>query len=456
MSLHDSAARPRFGTDGLRGVANTELTPELTLALGRAAAVVLGTTGGLSGQHFLVGRDTRRSGPLLFAALAAGLASQGATVVDLGVLPTPGVAWESAAANVPAAMISASHNPFADNGIKFFSAGGRKLPDAVESAIETELDAYLSATATNSRGTDVGVVIDGTSACDGYGHHVIGSLEGRRLDGLSVVIDCANGAASIVAPDVLRRLGARVEVLHAEPNGVNINELCGSTHPQSLQAAVVASGAHVGLAFDGDADRMLAVDAAGELVDGDQIMAAVALDMRAQGQLRDDTVVVTVMSNLGFKLAMASAGLRVVETKVGDRYVLEALEAGGYSLGGEQSGHLIFRDQATTGDGLLSGVTLLDLMLRSGKSLASLVSVMTRLPQVLKNVKGVDRARLDSEVLLWDDVRAVESQLGGHGRVLLRPSGTEALVRVMVEAPTVAIAEAACDRLCATVQRTLG
>jgi phosphoglucosamine mutase len=285
---------------------------------------------------------------------------------------------------------------------------------------------------------------------------VIAAIEGRRLDGMSVVIDCANGAASAVAADVLRRLGAEVHVIHATPTGVNINESCGSTHPESLQAAVVARGAHAGLAFDGDADRMLAVDASGALVDGDQIMAAVALDMRANGRLADDTVVVTVMSNLGFKLAMADAGLRVVETKVGDRYVLEALEEGSFSLGGEQSGHLIFRDRATTGDGLLSGVTLLDLMARTGKPLAELVSVMTRLPQVLKNVKGVDRTRLDTATALWDDVRAVESELAGRGRVLLRPSGTEALVRVMVEAPTAQLAESACDRLCATVQRELG
>ena len=439
----------------MRGVANTELTPELVVALGRAAAEVLGR------GEFVVGRDPRQSGGLLQAALSAGLASEGAKVVDVGVLPTPAVAAVSSNRNVPAAMISASHNPFADNGIKFFAAGGQKLSDAVQEAIEVQVDRFLGYSSDYSEvspvrhGTTVGEITLDESAHQSYADFVIGALEGRRLDGVRIVIDCANGAASQVAPEVLRALGADLVVLSAEPNGTNINDHCGSTHPELLQAKVVACRAQLGLAFDGDADRMLAVDHEGVLVDGDQIMAMCALDLRDRKRLRDDTVVVTVMSNLGFKLAMADHGINLVETKVGDRYVLEAIEVGGYSLGGEQSGHLIFRDLATTGDGLLSGVLLADLVRRANRTLRDLSRVMTRLPQVLKNVRDVDRSRLDSAVALWAEVEAVEAELGRTGRVLLRPSGTEALVRVMVEAPTHDIAQQAADRLCAVVSATL-
>ena len=457
----------RFGTDGVRGVANTQLTAELTLALGRAAARVLAVQSGTdpsapSRPMLFVGRDTRRSGALLAAALTAGLTAEGIDVVDLGVLPTPGVAYASARAGVPAAMISASHNPFEDNGIKFFSAGGRKLDDDIEARIEAELDRLLGLTA-DAAGSDhvvpagalVGEVRHSGMEVAAYEDALVAALDGRRLDGLRIVLDCANGAAADVAPAVFRRLGASVVVLHASPDGININHGCGSTHPDSLQAAVVAEAADMGFAFDGDADRMLAVDHTGSLVDGDQLIAMLALDMRDHGRLAHDTVVVTVMTNLGFKIAMRRVGIDVVETRVGDRYVLEAIEEGGHSLGGEQSGHLIFRDHATTGDGTLSGLLVADLVRRSGRPLDAHGAVMSRLPQILRNVRGVDRSRLERADALWAAVAAEEAMLGETGRVLLRPSGTEALVRVMVEAPTQELADSVCVRLCLAVEREL-
>ncbi len=364
------AALPSFGTDGVRGLANAELTPELALALGRATVRAFGS----STVH--IGADTRRSGPLLISAFGAGAMAEGAEVIVMGVVPTPAVAWVSASSSTAAAMVSASHNPFADNGIKLFAPGGRKLADDVERRLEGDLAGILARPAEALPGSPVGGAVGSLrpdhGLVDGYVEHLLGTVEGRRLDGLRVVIDCANGSACEVAPRVLRSLGATVDVLHAEPDGTNINAGCGSTHPESLQAAVRAAGAHLGLAFDGDADRCLAVDAAGELVDGDQLMAMLALDLRARGRLAHDTVVVTVMTNLGFKLAMAEHGLNVVETKVGDRYVLDALEAGGYSLGGEQSGHVILTSHASTGDGVLTGLAVADLLARSGRSLAEL------------------------------------------------------------------------------------
>ncbi len=390
---------------------------------------------------FLVGRDTRWSGPMLSAALAAGLAAEGAEVHDLGVIPTPGVAWYAAAEGRPAAVVSASHNPFHDNGVKFFGPGGRKLSDGQEAQLEAELDGGAPGIAVGrvTRRVDTGA----------YEAALAASLAGRRLDGLRLVLDCAHGAASAAAPPVFRALGADVAVINAEPDGRNINEGCGSTHPEGLQRAVVEGGADVGLAFDGDADRVLAVDAGGALVDGDHLLALLAVDRRL------DTVVVTVMTNLGFRHAMARHGIAVVETPVGDRWVLEALEKGGWPLGGEQSGHIIFRDLATTGDGLLTGVQVLDVMKRTGRPLAELASVMTRLPQVLRNVR-VPTAGLDAADGLWAEVRAVEAALGGDGRVLVRPSGTEPLVRVMVEATTAEAADEACERLVAAAVRTLG
>jgi phosphoglucosamine mutase len=441
----------QFGTDGVRGVANSELTPEFVVALARAAARVLG------GRQVLVGRDTRKSGALMLSALAAGFCAEGIDVVDLGVLPTPAVAQASVSRNAVAAMISASHNPFEDNGIKFFQPGGRKLDDAIEERIEFELQSILNGTSNRAAitGASVGDLTTDPTMTAEYVDAVVGVLGGRTLAGLKVVLDCANGATSVAAPAVFERLGATVTVIHADPDGVNINDHCGSTHPERLQKAVKHHAADIGFAFDGDADRMLAVDHTGTLVDGDQLMAMMSLDMRSRGVLAKDTVVVTVMTNLGFKLAMQAAGVNVVETKVGDRYVLEAIEEHSYSLGGEQSGHLILRDHATTGDGTLAAVMIADLVQRSGEPLATHAAVMTRLPQVLKNVKGVDRSKLESATELWDDVKAVEESFGGQGRVLIRPSGTEALVRVMVEAATPELASSACERLCATVTRTL-
>jgi phosphoglucosamine mutase len=435
----------------VRGVANADLTPELLLHLGRAAARVLGP------GPFMIGRDTRWSGPMVAAALATGLAAEGTDVVDLGVLPTPGVAWFSVLENRPAAVVSASHNSFEDNGVKFFTSGGHKLSDETEERLEAELDRLLSGTRATEEavtGTAVGRIISQPDAGP-YVDAIVDSADGRRLDRLRIVLDCANGAASEVAPAVFGALGAEVQVLHDRPDGRNINEACGSTHPADLQRAVVRSSADAGLAFDGDADRVVAVDHTGELVDGDQLIAICAIDRKERGLLPDSTVVVTVMANLGFREAMAERGITVVDTAVGDRYVLEALEKAGWWLGGEQSGHVIFRDLATTGDGILTGVQVLDAVARSGRTLAELASVMTRRPQVLRNVR-VARRQLDDASALWAEVRAVEERMAGRGRVLIRPSGTEPLVRVMVEAPTPEEAEAACDVLCATVVRSLG
>jgi phosphoglucosamine mutase len=393
---------------------------------------------------------------MVLSALASGLAAEGADVVDLGVVPTPGVAWYSVAEDRPAAAVSASHNSFEDNGVKFFTAGGRKLSDDTEALLEAELDRLLAGDAVLAPPTGTGVGRIATRPDTGaYVDGLVATLEGRRLDGLRVALDCANGAAWAVAPAVFSQLGARVDVLHAEPDGRNINAGCGSTHPEDLQAAVVRLGADAGLAFDGDADRVLAVDRAGALVDGDQLIAVCAVDRKGRGLLADDTVVVTVMANLGFRQAMAGLGIRVVDTNVGDRYVLEALEGGGWTLGGEQSGHVIFRDLATTGDGVLTGVQVLDVMARTDRTLADLASVMTRRPQVLRNVRVARRA-LDGADGLWAEVRAVEERLGGNGRVLIRPSGTEAVVRVMVEAQTAEEADAACAALAGAVARSLG
>jgi phosphoglucosamine mutase len=452
----------KFGTDGLRGVANAELTPELVLALGRAAARVVPAPG------FIVGRDTRLSGPLLQAALAAGLASEGVRVADVGVIPTPGLAWLSATRQLPAAMISASHNPFSDNGVKLFGAGGTKLSDPVERALEAELARLVAEQRPSTRapsspdvkavvGASVGRIDPDPAGVDEYSDHLVTALEGRRLEGLRCVVDCASGAASRVAPSILARLGADVSVIADAPDGTNINDGCGSTHPEALQAAVVAAGADVGLAFDGDADRVLAVDHAGTLVDGDHLMALFAVDLQERGLLASDTVVVTVMTNLGMLLALEARGIRVCQTNVGDRHVLAAIEEGGYTLGGEQSGHIIFRRLATTGDGILTGLQLLDLLRRRARSLAELAGeAMTRLPQELVSVAVSDPGQLAAAGAVWEEVAAVEADLGRAGRVLLRPSGTEPVVRVMVEAQSVDQARAAVDRLCRAVHRQLG
>jgi len=458
----------RFGTDGVRGPAS-EFPDALVVAIGRAAAEVLGAT------TFVIGRDTRESGERLMRSLATGLAAAGADPMNLGIVPTPAVARVSAVRNVPGAVISASHNPWSDNGIKFFAAGGRKLSDELEARLEARLDAEFGGRSSNSTtddasdspSVDPGPLPVDTDAVAEWSDAIVASV--GQLPPMHVVIDCANGAASAVAPAILERLGLRVDVLHDRPDGRNINDACGSTHPADLQRAVVESGAALGLAFDGDADRLVAVDERGELVDGDQLIALFASDMCARGSLTGDRVVVTVMSNLGFRLAMDELGIEVVETAVGDRHVLEALARTGSSLGGEQSGHIVFADQATTGDGILSGVRLVDLVTRAQRPLSELAAdVMERLPQVLRNVRldrvrvvdTDDTSRTTADALadiiateLAEDIASVERALGPRGRVLIRPSGTEPLVRVMVEAPTVSEAEEAADNLAAAVQR---
>ncbi|HUI05302.1 MAG TPA: phosphoglucosamine mutase [Acidimicrobiales bacterium] len=440
----------RFGTDGIRGVANAELGAELVTALGRAAARAL------PARCFLVGRDTRRSGPLLQAALSAGMASEGADVVDVGVLPTPGVAWLSARRGYPAAVVSASHNLFADNGIKLFAAGGLKLPDAVEASVEQELALVLEAAGRVSRppvGHGVGWMSSEPDARVGYVDHLVEVLDGRTLAGTRLVLDCANGAASTVGPEVFARLGADVHVIADEPDGANINDGCGSTHPERLAAEVLAQGAEMGLALDGDADRLLAVDHTGALTTGDELLSLFATDLAARGKLAGNTVVVTVMTNLGFRLAMEERGIAVRETQVGDRYVLEALDGDGLTLGGEQSGHIVFRQLATTGDGLLTGVLLVDLVRRLGRPLAELAGAsMRRLPQVLLNVAVARPGEAVAAPAVQAELAAVQAELGSTGRVVLRASGTEPLVRVMVEAPDEASASSAAGRLGAAVE----
>ncbi|MEM7340998.1 MAG: phosphoglucosamine mutase [Actinomycetota bacterium] len=445
---------PRFGTDGVRGVANIELTTDVALALGRAAARVLGA------DRFVVGRDTRRSGPMLEAALVAGLCAEGATVELLGVVPTPAVAWTAAAQSAAGAMISASHNPFADNGIKLFAAGGVKLADAVEADIEAVYTGLLVGDANAAvelpHGAAVGTVIGGgDSSVDGWVQSVCGSIDGRTLSELTVVLDCAHGAATGHATRVFKHLGATVHVIGDEPDGVNINDGVGSTSPSSLQRAVIEHRAELGLAFDGDADRLIAVDNGGTVVDGDRVLALLATDRAARGHLAGNTVVVTVMSNLGFHQAMAAAGIEVLSTAVGDRYVLQALDENGFVLGGEQSGHVICRDLASTGDGVLTGVQLADVVARAQRPLADLAAEsMTTVPQVLMNVRLPQRDATLAD-RLRPEVVEVEEQMGNDGRVLVRASGTEPLLRIMVEHLDADEAERACSRLVAAAERLI-
>jgi len=449
-----------FGTDGVRGLANGDvITADLALRLAQAAARVL-----TSGRHAaelrasgrrptaVLGRDPRISGEFIASAVAAGLASSGIDVLDAGVIPTPATAYLVGAVEADfGVMVSASHNPAPDNGIKFFALGGTKLPDAVEDRIEQALDEpKLTPT-----GADVGRIRRFADAEDRYILHLLGALD-VRLDGLRVVIDAANGAAAAVSPQAFSDAGASVVVIGNEPDGMNINDGVGSTHLERLQAAVVEHGAHLGIAHDGDADRCLAVDADGRVVDGDRMMAILALSLRDRGMLKDDTLVATVMSNLGLRIAMAEAGISLVETAVGDRYVLEALTERGLSLGGEQSGHIIFTSHATTGDGILTGLMLAAEMVRTGKSLAELASVMTVYPQVLVNVRDVDHHRLHQDEEIAAAVTEAERRLGSVGRVLLRPSGTEPLVRVMVEAQDAALAEQISESLASVVRARLG
>ena len=430
----------KFGTDGVRGEALTELTTTFAAALGRAATEVLG------GGRWLIGRDTRESGEALEAAVAAGLAAGGADPVSVGVVPTPALAWLAQREGVPAAMITASHNPWTDNGVKVFAAGGTKLPDDVERAIE----AHIHADATCPPLT----VRHDPSAADGYVQHLVGLH--RPLHGLRLVLDCANGAMSTVAPRAFRDLGADVVVLHARPDGRNINLQCGATHTDSLQAAVVAEAAMMGLAFDGDGDRVIAVDHLGRVVDGDRLIALAALQLREEGRLPTGTVVVTVMSNLGFHRAMQAAGIAVQTTAVGDRYVLEALESGGHGVGGEQSGHIIYRDLATTGDGLLAGLRLAQYVHGHHRTLAELAAeVMESFPQVLVNVRVAHR-HPDAASELAAEITEAEAALGGQGRILVRASGTEPLIRVMVEAAQSDVARTVADGLAEVVRRRFG
>jgi len=447
-----------FGTDGVRGLANGDLTAGLALELSQAAARVL-----TQGRHAdelrvqgkrptaIVARDPRVSGQFLTAAVSAGLASSGVDVLDAGVIPTPAAAFLVGDIGADfGVMISASHNPAPDNGIKFFALGGTKLPDAVEDRIEEAMSGDKLAPI----GAGVGRIRRFADAEDRYLLHLLGTLD-VSLNGLHVVIDCAHGAAAGISPRVFADAGARVTVIGSDPDGLNINDGCGSTHLEPLQAAVLEQGADLGIAHDGDADRCLAVDAAGRVIDGDQIMAIIALSMKARGLLTDNTLVATVMSNLGLKRAMAEHGVRLIETRVGDRYVLEALAEHGLSLGGEQSGHIIFSEHATTGDGILTGLQIAAEMVRSGRTLAELADVMTVFPQVLINVRGVDREALEGHTIIAHAVAVEEASLGDSGRVLLRASGTEPMVRVMVEAAEQHTAQAVADRLADAVRGQL-
>jgi phosphoglucosamine mutase len=442
-----------FGTDGVRGVANRELTAELALTLSTAAVRVLAERGEFAGHRPLavVGRDPRASGEFLEAAVVAGLASAGVDVVRLGVLPTPAVAYLTDAYRADlGVMLSASHNPMPDNGIKFFARGGHKLADAVEDTVEARLGEPWQ----RPTGAGVGRIRDEPEAWRSYVDHVVATAP-HSLDGLRIIVDTANGAAYRTAPTSLRALGADVVEIHADPDGLNINDASGSTHPETLQRAVVAYGADAGIAHDGDADRCLAVDSTGALVDGDQILAVLAVTMRDAGTLAQDTVVATVMANEGFRVAMRRAGIRVIDTAVGDRYVLEAMREHSLNLGGEQSGHIILLDHATTGDGVLTAVQLLGRVAAAGMPLGELAAVVRRLPQVLVNVPDVDKSRAETDESVTAAVAEAQAELTGTGRVLLRPSGTEPLVRVMVEAATVEQAQSVADRLAAVVAARL-
>ena len=446
-------ARTWFGTDGVRGSANSELTPELVLALGRAVARTI------TAATFLIGRDTRKSGPMLQAALGAGLASEGADVVDVGVLPTPALAWLSVKRDLPAVVISASHNPFGDNGIKLFGAGGTKLSEELEVAIEEELHRVLDPSVKGPRpleGHGVGTIRTEPDLGSAYVEYLAGALDGRRLDGLRVVVDSANGSASDLAATTFEQLGAEVVAIGCDPDGTNINAGCGSTATELLSRAVIDHGAHLGLALDGDADRLLAVDETGALVDGDSLLALFARDLADRGQLAGNTVVVTVMTNLGFRRAMEQRGIRVKETDVGDRHVLAAIDNEGFSLGGEQSGHLIFRRLATTGDGLLTGLVLADLLARTDSSLSGLLDgFIEAVPQTLVNVRGVDTSLYGEVEAIAMAVEQERAAMGDTGRVLVRPSGTEPVVRVMVESTEPGVAEATAARLHTLIEHEL-
>ena len=441
-----------FGTDGVRGVANKEITADFSLKLAQAAAIVLGAQSRERGERprAVIAKDPRVSSDYIVAAVSAGLASSGVDVFDAGVLPTPACAYLTADLGADfGVMVSASHNPATDNGIKFFSRGGHKLPDDVEDQIEAEFGKSMLPI-----GEGVGEIARFSDAEDRYLIHLLSAMR-NRLEGLKIVVDCAHGAASAISPQAFTDAGAKVIVIGADPDGTNINSGYGSTHLSALQAAVVENKADLGIAHDGDADRCLAVDENGKIIDGDKILAVLALAMKERGELARGTVVSTVMSNLGFKVAMQKAGINVVETAVGDRYVLEEMRKEGYTLGGEQSGHIIFSQYATTGDGILTGMQLAAEMVASGKKLSELTSIVETYPQVLINVAGVDKTKVDSDSELQSLVAKAAAELGESGRILLRASGTEALVRVMVEAKEMGDAQGWAERIAVVVEQRL-
>jgi phosphoglucosamine mutase len=439
-----------FGTDGIRGLANVALTAELALDVAVAAAHILVENSNVR-PRAIVGQDSRASGEFLEAAVVAGLTSAGVDVYRVGVVPTPAVAYLVASTGADlGVMISASHNPMPDNGIKLFQRGGEKLADEVEALVEARIGEPWQ----RPTGAAVGRVISDDQLVNKYIEHLLSTID-VSLAGLKVVVDCANGASSFTAPVALSRAGAEVIAIANTPDGWNINDGVGSTHLDFLRNAVLKNGADVGIAHDGDADRCLAIDATGAEIDGDVIMAILAKGFKAQGKLKANTIVGTVMSNLGFMHAMAESGIEVVTTAVGDRYVLEAMLQSDFNLGGEQSGHVIMRDHANTGDGLLTALQLLAEVKRSGQTLQELSRVMVRFPQVLINVKNVAKERLATSIAIADAVKAVEAELGSNGRVLLRASGTEPLVRVMVEAQSDAVAQSVATKLAQVVETEL-
>lgn len=439
-----------FGTDGVRGSANKDLTPELVFALGKSASLVIAQQHGKGRASAVVGRDPRASGEMLEAALIAGLATVGVDVLKVGVLPTPAIAYLTQYYKADLGIVlSASHNVFSDNGVKFFSKDGKKLPDEVEDEIEKNLDTKVP----HPTGSEVGRVKEMADAYEAYVSHLLETINLGALKGLKIVVDCANGAASEVAPDVYHRAGAEVIAIHNSPNGLNINENCGSTHMQSLIETVKKEKADLGIAHDGDADRCLAVDELGNIIDGDHILALLAKDFKDNSKLSSQTVVSTVMANLGFKFAMKEQAISIIETQVGDRYVLEAMEEKNFVLGGEQSGHVIMRNYSTTGDGLLTALHLMNAVTNQKKPLSELSKIVKKYPQILINVSNVDRAKIGNEKL-QNAVKEAEKQLGNKGRILLRPSGTEELIRVMVEAETQNTADSIAKQIAEVVKQT--
>ena len=442
-----------FGTDGVRGVANTGLTPELAFKLGRYGGYVL--TKGCVSPKVVVGRDTRISGKMLEGALVSGLMSIGVEVVQLGVISTPGVAYLTKTLDTQAGvMISASHNPVEDNGIKFFGSDGFKLLDAQEEEIERLLDQQKDELP-RPTGVNVGQVNEYIENSKSYLSYLKSTIEGD-LQGLNIALDCAHGATSPLAPQLFSDLGAKVSTMGNSPDGCNINAGVGSTHPEALASFVVEKGCDIGLSFDGDGDRLIAVDEEGTIVDGDKIMYICAKFMKEKGTLKHDTVVSTVMSNLGFYKAVEAQGMQSVKTAVGDRYVMEEMRKSGFNLGGEQSGHIIFLDHITTGDGMLAGLQLVNVLRETGKSLSELADEMPTFPQVLKNVRVTDKSLMGTNQRILDSITEVEKQMAGNGRVLVRPSGTEPLVRVMVEASTEEFAEAYVQEIVNVVEEEIG